>query len=95
MTVVEVQTMLLKHQADLTAFGVKQLHLFGSTARGQATEQSDLDFLVELKEYSLHNFMGLKFALEEWFAKPVDLATIKQLKPTVLEQVKKDLQRVA
>jgi len=95
MSVAEIKDVLQPHRNELSTFGVQQLLLFGSAARGEANENSDLDFLVELEVYSLVNFKNPKFALEAWFAQPIDLATSRQLKPTVLEQVKKDLKRVA
>jgi predicted nucleotidyltransferase len=49
-------------------FGVKDLALFGSMARDEATEQSDLDLLVTFEGRSdFDRFMDLKFHLENWF----------------------------
>ncbi len=90
-----IKQVLQNHKSDLTALGVQQLHLFGSAARGQSTDNSDLDFLVELEIYSLQNFMELKFSLEHWFGKTVDLGTLHQLKPAIRDNVEKDLLRVA
>ncbi len=90
-----IQQILGQHQAELRAFGVRELLLFGSTARGEATPQSDLDFLVELERYTLTDFMGLKFALEEWFGQKIDLGTRASLKPILSAEVEKDLRRVA
>ncbi len=95
MKVEEIQSILALHKSDLLALGVQELLLFGSAARGEATAQSDLDLLVEMDRYSLEAFMGLKFALELWFGRTVDLGTLQQLKPTLREAVQKDLLRVA
>ena len=54
-----------------------------------------MDFLVELEHYTLHNFMGLKFALEEWLGKNVDLGTKRSLKPILQNTLRQDLRRVA
>jgi uncharacterized protein len=91
----EIQSILESHKSELLAFGVQELLLFGSAARGEATAQSDLDFLVEMEHYSFQNFMDLKFALELWFGKTVDLGTRAQLKSVLRNSIQKDLLRVA
>jgi uncharacterized protein len=66
------------------SFGVISLALFGSVARDEATETSDLDFLVEFEgSATFDRYMNLKFFLEDLFNKPVDLATKKSLKPQI------------
>jgi uncharacterized protein len=91
----EIQRILKLHKDDLLALGVQELLLFGSAARGEATPTSDLDFLVEMQHYSLQSFMDLKFALEDWFGKRVDLGTTAQLKSVLRNSIQKDLLRVA
>jgi len=70
-------------------FGVKRLDLFGSMARGEATPQSDLDFLVWFiapQEAGISNrFFGLLHALEDNFQRPVDLLTEKALQNPYLQ----------
>jgi predicted nucleotidyltransferase len=39
---------LKRHERELRALGIEQLSLFGSTARGTATEGSDVDIVVRL-----------------------------------------------
>jgi uncharacterized protein len=95
MKVEEIQSILESHKSELAALGVQELLLFGSAARGEATPQSDLDFLVKMQHYSFQNFMDLKFALEHWFNKKVDLGTLQQLKPVLRDSIQKDLLRVA
>jgi len=48
----------------IRGFGVKRLGLFGSVARGEATEGGDLDFLVELEKKSFDVYMDFKDFLE-------------------------------
>src|SRR3954468_11330035 len=59
------------------AHGVKRLEVFGSFARGDAREDSDLDVLVEFEgqERYFDRFMGLKEALERSAGRRVDLLT--------------------
>ncbi len=64
-------------------FRVKRLDLFGSTARGESTAESDLDFLVwfiDPHEAGIsRRFFGLLHALEDSFQRPIDLLTEKAL----------------
>ncbi len=72
----------LREQPDLfQKYQIQTLALFGSTARNQATENSDLDFLVEfIGTSTFDGYMNLLFYLEDLFNRPVDLVTEKALR---------------
>lgn len=53
------------HLDEVRRLGVRRLGLFGSTARGEAGPDSDLDFLVELDRKSFDAYMGLKLFLSD------------------------------
>ncbi|MGI0479542.1 nucleotidyltransferase family protein [Geminocystis sp. CENA526] len=73
-------------------YQIKTLALFGSTARNEATENSDLDFLVEFNTSpTFDNYMDLKFYLEKLFNKSIDLVIKQDLKPVIREEVMKDV----
>jgi predicted nucleotidyltransferase len=74
----------------LKRFGVRSLGLFGSAARGEATESSDLDFLVELETKSFDAYMDLKEFLEELFGSNVDLVMKDALKSRLKEPILKE-----
>ncbi len=77
-------------------FGVKGLRLFGSTARNEAREDSDVDVLVEFEgPATFRGYFGLLNFLEERVGKPVDLVTEKGLRQEVRPYVEKDAIRVA
>ena len=79
---------LQEHRDKIYSFGVHSLALFGSTARNQATEDSDLDSLVEFAGVATFDlYMDLKFFLEDLFGKPVDLVTKKSLKSQIRQRV--------
>lgn len=62
----EIIDRLLAHEQELQARGVESLALFGSVARGDATQASDVDVLVELnRPMSLFGLSDLKHLLEE------------------------------
>ncbi len=76
-------------------FGVTRLALFGSTARGQARVDSDVDVLVAFDgPASSQRYFGVQFFLEDLLGCPVDLVTDKALRPELrpyIEQEKVDV----
>ena len=70
-------TQLQLHSQTLKEFGVRQIGLFGSYARNEATQDSDIDFLVDFtkEKKSLHNLVYLGDFLEKLFKKKVDIIT--------------------
>ena len=73
-------------------FGVMEIAIFGSYARGQQKKDSDVDLIVNFKEgyKTFDNYMDLKFYLEELFGKKVDLviksAINPRIKPFIIEE---------
>ena len=72
-------------------YSVSKLGLFGSFVRGEATEDSDIDVLVELKEPTFDNYMDLKSYLENEFRKKVDLVTVAALKPLLKPYIEREV----
>lgn len=57
-------------------YGVKKIYLFGSYAKGKATEKSDVDLLIEKgKPMSLLKISGMRQAISETLNLSVDLLT--------------------
>ena len=59
-------------------YGISKVFLFGSYAKGKATEQSDVDLLISTKETGLR-FYEMAERLRESLHKKVDLLDMKQL----------------
>ncbi|MEM9275410.1 MAG: nucleotidyltransferase family protein [Cyanobacteria bacterium P01_F01_bin.143] len=69
-------------------YQVKTLGIFGSYARGEATDNSDLDLLVEFQgDLTFDNYMDLKFFLEDLFNKKIDLVIRDDIKAQIREKV--------
>jgi uncharacterized protein len=88
---------LLAHESDLrTQFGVRSLALFGSVARGEATEASDVDLLVEFnRPTGYFGLIVLQEHLEDLFGCKVDLGTPRSLKPRLRARVLQECIHVA
>ena len=77
-------------------FSVKRLAVFGSVAREEAGDTSDVDVLVAFdKKANFDLFMDLKFYLEELLGTEVDLVTDKALRPQMREVIEREIIRVA
>jgi predicted nucleotidyltransferase len=89
----DIQVILQERKNYLVEkFGVMEIAIFGSYARGEQREDSDIDLIVDFKEgcKTFDNYMDLKFYLEELFGKKVDLviksAINPRIKPFIIEE---------
>jgi predicted nucleotidyltransferase len=68
--------------------GARNVRVFGSVARGEADEKSDIDFLVEMEQgRSLFDMGGLLMDLQDMLGRKVDVATEQSLKPRIRARV--------
>jgi predicted nucleotidyltransferase len=72
---------LEENRDAILGFGVRSLALFGSAARGQATPDSDLDFVVDFENKSFDAYVDLKGFLEGLFECRIDLVVFDAIKP--------------
>jgi predicted nucleotidyltransferase len=79
----EVFNLLRRSGAQLRRFGVRRLGVFGSFARGEPNDESDVDLLVEFEpdEKTFDNLLGLADFLEDLFGRKVDIVTPESLNP--------------
>jgi predicted nucleotidyltransferase len=77
----EILKILEENRNAIRGYGVRGLGLFGSCARGECTEVSDLDFVVEFEKKSFDAYMDLKLFLEKLFDCQVDLVISDSIKP--------------
>ena len=91
-----VLKVLGSHTAEFQRFGVKTLRLFGSVARDEAADGSDVDLLVGFeKPPGFSSFMKLRIFLEDLLGAKVDLITENGLRDRVRPYVEKEAIRVA
>ena len=75
----EIEAILRKHKEELRErFGVRSIAIFGSYARGEESELSDVDILVEFERPVGWEIVDLRDYLEELLGLPVDLITKKR-----------------
>ena len=92
MNATEIRTLIQKNRDALRKFGVIELGLFGSHARGEAGDDSDIDFLVvfERGKKTFDNFMDLHEYLEGMYHKKVDLVTPESVSKYIRPYVEKE-----
>ncbi|MAT40589.1 MAG: nucleotidyltransferase [Ectothiorhodospiraceae bacterium] len=81
---------MLRERRELlrTEFGVEEIGVFGSYARNDASEGSDLDVLVSFnRPVGFFQFLKLEETLSGWFGVKVDLVTKAALKPYIGKRI--------
>jgi predicted nucleotidyltransferase len=72
-------------------YGARNVRIFGSLARGEAREDSDIDFLVDMESgRSLFDLGGLLMDLQNLLSQKVDVVTEKGLRPRIRDRVLKE-----
>jgi hypothetical protein len=88
---------LRKQAPAVKALGATALYLFGSTARGDARDGSDLDVFVDYdanSRFSLVELVGIKQLLESWLGVPVDITTRDSLDPLLRGRIESSAERI-
>lgn len=92
LTKAEVIQKLSEHKEELqTKYPLKSIALFGSYARNEQTQESDIDVLVEFSEPVGMEFVDLLLELEKIFNQKVDLVSKRALKSHYLPYIEDDL----
>ena len=72
-------------------FGIEEIALFGSYARGEANEESDVDIaILKMNLKSGFDIIRAQHFLEENLKKNVDIGTFKSMKTFIKNRIKKD-----
>ncbi|MBN1450125.1 MAG: nucleotidyltransferase family protein [Anaerolineales bacterium] len=92
----EVLATLKKLKSALDEFGVRSIALFGSFAREEAKDSSDIDILVEFdRPVGLFEFARLKLYLEKKLGREVDLVTPDALREEMRDDILREAVHVA
>jgi len=91
----ELERLREKVAPILRRLGVRRASVFGSLARGEGDEESDVDLLVELElGRSLLDLAELKVELEEVLGRRVDVITYDSLHPLLRDKVLREQRRI-
>jgi predicted nucleotidyltransferase len=92
----EILKALKEHCHEFKRFGVVSVSVFGSVARDEASDVSDVDVLAKFERpLTFRRFMDFRFYLEDLLGMKVDLVTERGLRERVRPQVERDAIRVA
>jgi predicted nucleotidyltransferase len=85
----EVIDRLRDHAEAIRAFGVTQVHLYGSAARDEAGARSDIDLFVDVdyERFGFVAFMDLREFMRSVFGRKVDLTTRNALHPDLKDDI--------
>jgi predicted nucleotidyltransferase len=85
----DAMSLLRAHEADLKRLGVEHLYLFGSTARGEARDDSDVDLFFdhEKGKLGLFELMDLKERAADILGRPADIMTRGSLHPRLRKRI--------
>lgn len=83
----DLEELRTKHKAVIleiaNRYGVQNIRIFGSIARGEANAESDLDLLVHMTKPLGFAFAGFQIDLEERIGMPVQAVTDDSLSPYI------------
>ncbi|KJR97793.1 MAG: nucleotidyltransferase [Desulfobulbaceae bacterium BRH_c16a] len=79
----ELEKFKANHQQE---YGIEGLGIFGSYARGEARQGSDVDVVVKLTKQDLFNIIGIKQDLEETLHLAVDVVSYRPSMDTFLKK---------
>ena len=88
----EILEILTQHHDELAKrYGVTKLGIFGSAARGEATETSDVDVMIEMEKPDLFFMVHIKQELEDALHCPVDIVHYRpHMNSYLKKQINKD-----
>ncbi|RYC68751.1 MULTISPECIES: nucleotidyltransferase family protein [Spirosoma] len=90
-----IKQVLKTHKERLfTTYPLTSIALFGSYADGTASEESDIDIMVEFSRPVGFEFIDLTIELENLLHKKIDIVTRKAVKPSLMSYIQPQLQYV-
>ena len=89
MTTADIIATLKARAADIRALGATSLYLFGSTARGEARDDSDVDLFIDYDpdRFSFVELIHLRERLSQILGRPADLTTREGLHPLLRQDI--------
>lgn len=82
----------MKNEHILKKYNLEKIGVFGSFARGE--KANDIDFYIDMENYSVENLINLKKDLEKITKRNVDIMLKKYANPIILHRAQKDMKYV-
>ena len=88
---------LQANRVQIKSFGISLLGIFGSFARNEQSDTSDIDVIVEFEngQKSYKKFIGLVYYLEDLLQRKVDVLTFQSVSPLLKERIEKEVTYVS
>jgi predicted nucleotidyltransferase len=85
----EAISLLKQHEAEFRQLGVEHLYLFGSTARNESGDDSDIDLFFDHAKgrLGLYELMDVKERAKEILGRPTDIMTRASLHPALRQRI--------
>lgn len=89
----ELLNFLREHKNELKdKFGIKNIALFGSFARDEQNEDSDIDIvIVDIEKKDYFNRINAKYFLEEQLKKSVDIGYLDSMRSFLRKRIEKEM----
>jgi len=72
-------------------YGIEKIGLFGSVARNEATESSDIDICIKIKNPDMFTLVHIKDELQKLFQKSVDIVRVREkMNPYLKRRIEKE-----
>ena len=87
----EIDTLYKLKQHLNEKFGIQKIAVFGSVARDEATQESDIDIaILEMKEKNYFKRVEAKYFLESQLHRKVDIGYFDTMRKIIQDEIKKD-----
>ncbi|MEP6869335.1 MAG: nucleotidyltransferase domain-containing protein [Novosphingobium sp.] len=97
MNLAQIRSAIVDSSPELRAGGINALYLFGSQARGDAGEASDIDLLFEVSDDSRFNLIDqahFQIRLQEILGRKVDFISRDGMRPRMKRRVEAEMVRL-
>ncbi len=84
---------ILRKYSDLKlkVYGIVKIGIFGSVARNEQTEDSDVDVCVEMQKPDMFSLVHIKEDLQQLFGRSVDIVRLRDnMNPMLSKQIQRD-----
>lgn len=92
----DIIKLIKENRGKIRSYGIKKIGLFGSFARNESREGSDVDLLIEFNKdkKTYHNFINFAYFIESLLKRKVELVTPESVSPYIAPYIQKEVEYV-